>query len=262
MTAYEAVPHPTLRQGDIILSASVVLVPPEQRDLSAPRRGPERLGEFQRLALWDGDEGALSPEVSAELCFSPVLVLSHDCDLEKEFNERVRELIAGGVPQEQAVAAAEADASLDPFAVVAPLRDFSELPAERHAGVRQGQRIGFFPILQLPRDGGDYFVDLGLVATVSVQLLPHAGKVASLAPESVYELRYKLSEAYAIRDLAVLQELERLTGRTILRATALPKSGKKTSLQLFLDDGDIVHLEIRKPRESLPEEIVRTRARE
>lgn len=45
-------------------------------------------------------------------------------------------------------------------------------------------------------------------------------------------------------------------------ATTLPKSGKKTSLQMFLDDGDIMHLEIRKPRESLPEEIVRTRARE
>jgi hypothetical protein len=262
VTAYEAVPHPTLRQGDIILAPSVVLVPPEQRDLSAPRRGPERLGDLQRLALWDADERALSPDVSAELRLSPVLVLSHDCDLEKEFNERVRDLMAAGVPQDQAVAEAEADSSLDPLAVVAPLRAFSESPAQRHAGVRQGQRIGFFPILQLPRDGGDYFVDLGQVTTVSVQLLPQAGKVASLAPESVYELRYKLGEAYAIRDLAVLQELERLTGRTIVRATALPKSGKKTSLQLFLDDGDIVHLEIRKPRESLPEEIVRTRARE
>lgn len=262
MTAYEAVPRPTLRQGDIILAPSVVLVPPGQRDLSAPRRGPERLGDVQRLALWDGDERALAPDVSAELRLSPVLVLSHDCDLEKEFNERVRDLLAAGVPQDQAVAEAEGDSSLDPLAVIAPLRAFSELPAQRHAGVRQGQRIGFFAVLQLPRDGGDYFVDLGQVATVSVQLLPHAGKVASLAPESVYELRYKLSEAYAIRDLAVLQELERLTGRTIVRAAALPKSGKKASLQLFLDDGDIVHLEIRKARESLPEEIVRTRARE
>jgi hypothetical protein len=78
----------------------------------------------------------------------------------------------------------------------------------------------------------------------------------------VFELRYKLSEAYAIRDLAVLQELERLTGRTITRAVALPKSGKKTALQLYLDDGDVVHLEIRKPREALPDEIVRTQARE
>lgn len=262
MTSYEPVPHPTLRQGDIILGASAVLVPPGARDVAAPRRGPERLGDVQRIALWDGDEHALSPSVSAEVRFSPVMVLSHDCELEKDFNERVRVLLADGVPEEEAIARAEADPTLDPFAVVASLRPFSELAPQRHEGVRQGQRIGYFPVLQLPRDGGDYFVDLSQVSTVSVQLLPQAGKVASLARDSVFELRYKLAEAYAIRDLAVLRELERLTGRTILRAAALPRSGKKTSLQLYLDDGEIVHLEIRKPREALPDEIVRTRGRD
>lgn len=262
MTTYEAVPNPTLRQGDIIIAPSAVLVPPDERDLSAPRRGPGWLGDFQRLALWAGDASTPSPDVSAEVRFSPVLVVSHDCDLEKEFNGRVRELLDEGSSEEEAVAAAESDPSLDPFAVVAPLLPFCDLPAKRHAGVLNGQRIGYFPILQLLRDGGDYFVDLGQLSTLSVHLLPQRGKVASLAPESVFELRYKISEAYAIRDLAVLQELERLTGRTIIRASALPKSGKKTSLQLFLDDGDIVHLEIRKPREALPEEIVRKQARD
>lgn len=262
MTAYQAVPHPTLCQGDIIVAPSVVLLPPDERDLSGPRRGPGRLGDAQRLALWEGDPSTLSPDVSASVRFSPVLVLSHDCDLEKDFNERVREIMAEGRSEAEAVAAAERDPTLDPFAVVAPLLPFGDLPPKRHPGVLNGQRIGYFPILQLPRDGGDYFVDLGQLSTVSVQLLPQRGKVASLAPESVFELRYKISEAYAIRDLAVLQELERLTGRTIVRASALPKSGKKTSLQLFLDDGDIVHLEIRKPREALPEEIVRKQARD
>jgi hypothetical protein len=260
VTTYEEVPHPTLRQGDIILAPSAVLVPPEQRDLSAPRTAPLRLGETQRLALWDSDRTA-SLDVSAEVRFSPVLVLSHDCDLEKEFNERVRELIAAGRSEAQAVAEAESDSKLDPFAVVAPLLPYSLLPPQRHAGVMNGQRIGCFPIHQLPRDGGDYFVDLGQPCTVAVLLLPQSGKVASLARDSVFELRYKLSEAFAIRDLAVLQELERLTGRTITRAVALPKSGKKTALQLYLDDGDVVHLEIRKPREALPDEIVRTHGR-
>lgn len=262
MTAYEEVPHPTLRQGDIVLAPSAVLVPPEQRDLGAPRKGPKRLGDAQRLALWDADSAASSPDVSIELRFSPVLVLSHDCDLEKEFNERVRELLAGGRTEAEAVAEAESDPTLDPFAVVAPLLPYSALPPERHAGVMNGQRIGCFPLDALPRDGGDYYVDLGQPCTVSVLLLPQSGKVASLAREAVFELRYKLSEAYAIRDLAVLQELERLTGRTITRAVALPKSGKKTALQLYLDDGDVVHLEIRKPREALSGEIVRTEARE
>ena len=262
MTAYEALPHPTLRQGDIIVAPSAVLTPPGDRDLGSPRRGPARLGDVQWLALWRGDEDTLSPDLSAGVRFSPVLVVSHDCELEKDFNERVCELLASGLAEADAVAEAERDPTLDPFAVIAPLLPFDGLPAKRHAGVRDGQRIGYFPLHQLPRDGGDYFVDLGQLSTVSVQLLPQRGKVASLAQESVFELRYKLSEAYAIRDLAVLQELERLTGRTIVRAAALPKSGKKTSLQLFLDDGDVVHLEIRKPRDALSEEIVRTRGRD
>jgi hypothetical protein len=262
VTAYEEVPHPTLRQGDVVLAPSAVLAAPEQRDLGAPRKGPTRLGDVQRLALWDADSTAPSPDVSVEIRFSPVLVLSHDCDLEKEFNERVRELLEVGRTEAQAVAEAESDPTLDSFAVVAPLLPYSALPLERQAGVMNGQRIGCFPLDALPRDGGDYFVDLGQPCTVSVLLLPQSGKVASLARESVFELRYKLSEAYAIRDLAVLQELERLTGRTITRAVALPKSGKKTALQLYLDDGDVVHLEIRKPREALPDEIVRTRVRE
>jgi hypothetical protein len=261
VTDYEAVPHPTLRQGDIVLAPSAVLVAPGHRDLAPPRRGPQRLGDVQRLALWDGDAGSHSPDLTAEVRFSPVLVLSHDCDLEKDFNERVRELLAAGRTEEEAVAEAEADPSLDPFASVAPLLPYSDAPVRRHAGIQSGQRIGAFPISNLPQDGGDYFVDLGLVCTVSVELLPQAGKIASLGAESVAELRFKLSESFALRDLAVLQELERLAGRTIVRATALPRSGKKTSLQLFLDDGDVVHLEIRKPREALPEEIARTQGR-
>lgn len=261
MTIYAEAPHPALRQGDIVLAPSALLLPPGERDLAAPSHGPTRLGEAQRLALWDSHGSVLSPDVSAEVRFSPVLVVSHDCELEKEFNERVRELLAEGRSEADAVAEAEGDRTLDPYAVVAPVLPYASVPERRHAGIRSGQRIGYFPLDRLPGDGGDYIVDLGRLCTVSVELLPHRAKVASLSPESVYELRYKLSEAYAIRDLAVLRELEQLTGRTIVRAVALPKTAKNTSLQLHLDDGDIVHLEIRKPREALPREIVRTGGR-
>ncbi|HKP74479.1 MAG TPA: hypothetical protein VJT67_03000 [Longimicrobiaceae bacterium] len=259
MTEYEPVPHPTLRQGDIVLAPSAALVPLASRDPGGPQPGPGRLGTLHRIALWEGS--AVTPDVSAEMRFSPVLVLSHDCDLEKDFNERVREFLAAGRSENEALAEAEADPSLDPFAVVAPLLPYPEADPRRHAGIRAGQRIGAFPVDALPGDGGDYFVDLGLLCTIAVQLLPQAGKVASLGRPSVYELRYKLSEAYAVRDLAVLRELESLAGRTIERAVALPKTGKKTSLQLFLEDGGVIHLEIRAPRESLPDEILRTQAR-
>lgn len=262
MTGYADVPHPTLRQGDIVLAPSALLLPLGNRDLSAPRSGLNRLGEAQRLALWESRGDMVSPDVSVEVRFSPVLVVSHDCELEKDFNERVRELIDAGRSEAEAVAQAEADPTLDPYVVVAPIVPYASVPERRHGGIRNGQRIGYLPLDRLPGDGGDYLVDLGRLCTVSVELLPQRAKVASLDTDSVYELRYKLSEAYAIRDLAVLQELERLTGRTIIRAVALPKSSKKASLQLHLDDGEIVHLEIRTPREALPEEITRTGNRE
>jgi len=192
-----------------------------------------------------------------ETLWAPVLVISHDCQLEKDFNERIGELLATGVPLDDAREQASSDPSLDPIAVVAPLQPYDAFPERRLAGIRSGDRIGYFPLDALPGDGGDYVVDLGRLATLSVRLLPHAGKVASLAPASVAELRYKLAEAYSICDLSVLAELEAMVGHTILRAEALPKSKKKSALVLHLDNGDVVHLEIRRPREELSAEITR-----
>jgi hypothetical protein len=58
----------------------------------------------------------------------------------------------------------------------------------------------------------------------------------------------------------VLTELEAMVGRTIVRAEALPRNKKKSSLVLSLDNGEIVHLEIRRPREELAVEITRSAA--
>ncbi|MBV9110374.1 MAG: hypothetical protein JO306_13260, partial [Gemmatimonadetes bacterium] len=138
-----------------------------------------------------------TPDAVVEAWWTPVLVLSHDCHLEKDFNERVRQLMADGVAEDEAVTEASADPSLDPFAVVAPLQPYADFPEHRHASLRSGDRIGYFPLDLLPGDGGDYVVDLGRVATVSVMLLPQRLKVASLAPAPLGELRYKLAETYA-----------------------------------------------------------------
>lgn len=260
MTEYLAEPNDSLRQGDIVLAPSTVLFSADE--VAVPDDGdhsPDCLGASVRKRLWR-DGPPLVPNVVAETLWSPVLVLSHDCQLEKDFNERVRGLIAEGLTLEEAIAEASADPSLDPLAVVAPLEPYSAIPPQRHAGIRSCDRIGYFPLDALPGDGGDYVVDLGRACTISVGLLPLSAKVASLTPDSVAELRYKLAEAYAIRDLAVLVELEAMIGHRITRAEALPKSKKKSALVLHLDNGDLVHLEIRRPRDELPDEITRTPA--
>jgi hypothetical protein len=236
----------------------VLLRGDEAQAADTPAAPPLRLGESVQSPAWRSPSHPLVPDVAVETAWSPVLVVSHDCHLEKDFNERVRELIATGIPEPEAIETASADPTLDPFAVVAPLLPYSAIPESRHAGIRAGGRIGYFPLESLPGDGGDYAVDLGRLATVSVRLLPQSAKVGSLAASSTAELRYKIAEAYAIRDLAVLAELEAMVGHTIVRAEALPRSKKKSALALFLDNGESVHLEIRRPRDELPDEITRT----
>lgn len=260
MTEYLPALNETLRQGDVVLTPTTVLLSADEAepadDLPA---SPRHLGERVHTLLWSQDTD-LVPDVVAETVFAPALVLSHDCQLEKDFNERVRALVADGMSPDEAVAEASADASLDRFAVVAPLEPYSAVARHRHAGIRSGDRIGYFALDALPGDGGDYVVDLGRACTVSVRLLPQSGKVASLAPSSAADLRYKLAEAYAIRDLSVIAELEAMVGHRITHAEALPKTRKKSALVLHLDNGDLIHLEIRRPRDEMPEEVTRTAA--
>jgi hypothetical protein len=255
LTEYLDVAHGTLRQGDIVLCPTAVILEGVGGGMETPR-APAVLGDTVVGWLWDEPPDPV-PHASYEARWSPGLVLSHDCELEKEFNERVIELISGGMPEEAAIEEASGDPTLDPFAVVAPLLPYTVFAERQFEGIRTGQRIGVVPIDQLPGDGGDYVVDLFRPCVVSVMLLAQDMKVASMAPASVYELRYKLTEAYATRDLAVLTELEALVGNTITGVEAIPKGKKKTGLILHLEDAESVHLEIRRPRGSLAAEIVR-----
>ena len=196
MTEWLERPNPTLRQGDVVLAPSATLLVPDDGESAAGvPSAPTRLGGRVRVPAWRSSP--TTPDAVVEAWWTPVLVLSHDCHLEKDFNERVRQLMADGVAEDEAVTEASADPSLDPFAVVAPLQPYADFPEHRHASLRSGDRIGYFPLDLLPGDGGDYVVDLGRVATVSVMLLPQRLKVASLAPAPLGELRYKLAETYA-----------------------------------------------------------------
>jgi uncharacterized protein YoaH (UPF0181 family) len=260
MTEYLPGPGPLLRQGDIVLAPSVVLLAGDEAVADPSLPAPPQFGQRRFSWLWQPGAASQVPDVIAETLVAAVLVLSHECHLEKDFNERIRAFMAAGMPRDEAVEAASADPALDPFAVVAPLRPYSSVPANRHAGIRVNDRIGYFALDAVPGDGGDYLVDLGRTCTVSVRLLPKSAKVASLAPDAVAELRFKLAEAYAIRDLSVIAELQAMVGQRIRHAEALPKSKKKSALVLHLENGEIVHLEIRRPRDELPEEITRVPA--
>lgn len=257
MIDLRSAPHETLRQGDLVLAPVAALTAgSEAPGLAA---APRVVGEPVSGALWEAPANASIPPTGVIAAYVPVLILSHDCELEKEFNERVTELIEQGRGEDEAVGIASGEADLDPWAAVAPVVPLETYDEKRHQGILQGQRIGLFPVPRLPYEDGSFAVDLFQVSTVSTELLWAGPKLASLDEESVYVLRYKLSEAYASRDLSAIEELNRAVGARVTGVEALPAGKKKTSLLLHLDGQESMHLDIRTPRERLGSEVTRER---
>jgi len=64
-------------------------------------------------------ELVLAPTVVVELGEDMAMVIPHDCALEKEFNERVGELVRNGTSEEVAIAQASTDSTLDRLVAVA-----------------------------------------------------------------------------------------------------------------------------------------------
>lgn len=244
-----ASPHDTVRQGDIYVVPTLRVCGPEGRE---PGTGRPAMGASSVHEVW----GPEDPHV--EVRRGLAVVLSHDCEIEKEFNREVERLKQDGTAEEEAVRRAEADPTLDRWVVIAPLRAYEEFPEEEWPGIRQGQRIGYMPLDRLPGVETEMVIDLGEATTVERHLLLPRGKIASLDAASVGDLRFKVTECYAVRGLSALSEIEALTGRTIVRTEVTEKSKKKSSLALWLDDGSTAHLEVRRPRDQLPEEVTRS----
>ena len=141
--------------------------------------------------------------------------------------------------------------------MVAPLLPYSELPEEQHAGVRNGHRIGYFPVAAHPLLEEETFVHLSRACTVDRLLLTRTEQIASLSHSALGVLRFKLAECFTARDLTVIAALQEMVGQIIDDVVVLPKSRKLTSLQLYLHSGDVIHLEVRTPAETLFEELRR-----
>lgn len=246
-------PYEQLSQGDLVLVPSVVLWTPDQsRPAKFEIPAPPDLGGKSTIPLWDTYGGP--PMTVAECRWGPAMILSNDCDLDKEFNREVTRLVEAGYDVESAEARASADPALDPLVVVAALHPYDDLSADQHAGVQSGQRIGYLPVPPAPMlDNLPMFIDLSQPCTVERHLI--AQRFASLAPLTSGVLRYKLAELYAARDLTPLVGLQNAIGQRITGVTTDPKNAKATCLVLQLEDGTTVHLEVRTPKPSLQERL-------
>jgi hypothetical protein len=168
-----------------------------------------------------------------------VMVTSHDCQLEKDWNRRRSELIGQGMSEPEAQAEAEADPTLDRGLVVSPLIDPEEISVDRGL-LLAGRVVGYLPVPS-SSDGlvPECVVDLTYKCTVDRLDVVHVSRISSLARS---QLRYALVRL----DAHLGFELEDVIGRTI-ENVEVPKRDPLT-VRLHLDDGSVIEL-LQRPGE-------------
>jgi len=222
--------HEEPRQGDILLCGVSRIIgedhysPPQWESLDA---------HFMEI----DDVSDIGRSLGVAAGIGLAMVVTHDCQLDKEWNRRVRELEKGGMEHERAEEVASADITLDPTLVVSPLVDPDDLRGER-GNLLAGSVIGYLPVPRHPENlVEECVVDLNYKCTVDrLEVV----KVASISESARKQLRYALIQLDALRAGNLGFEVEAVVSRTI-RKVEIPK---KTPLEvrIELDDDQVIQL--------------------
>ncbi|MHB8296456.1 MAG: hypothetical protein ACYDH5_17950 [Acidimicrobiales bacterium] len=169
--------------------------------------------------------------------FGLVMVTSHDCQLEKEWNRRRSELLAQGRTEEEAAAEAAEDPTLDRTLVASPLVDPDDIPVDR-GNLLAGHVVGYVPVPASP-DGlvPECVVDLSYRCTLDRFDVVRVASITGLARS---QLRYTLVRLDALRTPNLGFTVEDVIGRSIQRVD-VPKRNPLT-VRLVLDDGSAIEL--------------------
>jgi hypothetical protein len=222
--------HDEPRQGDIVLcGVSRVIAgdhfsPPQWESLDA-----------HFLQVEDAWDAGHSLGLAAGIGLA--MVITHDCQLDKEWNQRVRELQRAGMPIEQAEAQATADMTLDRTLVVSPLIDPSDLRGGR-GNVMAGRVIGYLPV---PKHQDELVTEcvVDLTYQCTVDRLDVV-KVTSISETARKQLRYALIQLDALRTADLGFEIEAVVGRTISKVEVPDRDPLTVRIQL--DDGQVIQL--------------------
>lgn len=221
-----------LQQGDILLA------------------GVARLTALDRFTppKWEGldeynvelDSGGAGPEIrTLYVAAGPALVMvtSHDCHFDKEWNRRRNELIRSGKSAEEANAIAEADDRLDRTFLASPLIDPQDISVDR-GNLMAGKIMGYMPV-PASMDGlvPDSVVDLAYRVTLDRL---DVRRVASVTQSVRSHLRYGLAQLDSLRATQLGFEIEAVVGKHISRIE-LPERDPLL-VRLHFDDGTSVDL--------------------
>lgn len=240
-------PRPLLSQGDVYLAPTTIVWSEEAfQAIPLIPPAPEEPGALVFTPAWARASSPLAPPVvTLATRWAPVLVLSHDCEIDKEFNEQVDALVREGVPEAAAMAQAGGDPELDRYILVSPLLpyDEQELAAARWDAVRAGKKIGYFPLPPIPAyEDAEFFVHLSRICTVERRLLSPEYKAASLAEQARSLLRFKIAEALSSRNISVVSKLEAAIGQRITDVRTMKVKRQDATVMLVLEDGSEVQV--------------------
>lgn len=228
---------PPLQQGDIVLAPIGRL---QQPTSTRPAR-------WQTLDQREVEIGFPSPmgPVSSVLGYAVAIVTTHDCQMDKEFIERIRQLRKGTqLPLDQAEQLAEADADLDRYINVSPLVPLSAVRADE-TNLRDNSVIGLFHIPERRERGIEESVaDLTYRATVDRHTVVE--RLATLSETARLHLRYGLARLDSFRTPRIGFELEEAVGKRI--ASVSRHEANPLVVVLELADGTSLEL-VQQPAE-------------
>lgn len=231
------------QQGDVLLGAvsrvvaSDEFVPAHWRDLDevAVETHPE---------VHDG--GRTVPAVRIVAGRALVMVTTHDCGLDKEWNREVRALVADGMVEEEARAQAEASTDLDRNFNVSPLVDPDAIAVAGHPVDRgllmAGRVVGYLPVPELIIDGRavipESVVDLTYRSTLDRGA--YTQRITAVSEESRSRLRYALARLDVLRSPTLTVELSAAVGQEITAARVAKRN--PLVVELTLGSGDVLRL--------------------
>ena len=222
--------HDEPRQGDIVLCGVARII---AEDRHTPVQWESIDAHFVQID--DGWDEGRPLDLAAGIALA--MVVTHDCQLDKEWNQRVRELQRAGVSLEQAEREATADTTLDRALGVCPLVDPDDLRGGR-GNLLAGKVIGYLPVPRHPENLVDEcVVDLTYQCTVDRR---DVVKVASISEAARKQLRYALIQLDALRTADLGFEVEAVVGRTIKGVEVPARNPLEVRIQL--DDGQVIHL--------------------
>jgi hypothetical protein len=232
---YYGPPQADWALGDLVLVPVAALWDTAERSLQPyPQPMPAPDGSASVLyPLWLPSPPFVQPAVEAWL--TPAMLVVDDCVLDKEFNAFVERRMREGVLERAAEEEARARPDLDPLVPVAPMLPYTQLSFTHPEAVRQGQAIGYFPVVAAPGQMDEGYVDFTRAVPVSRQLL--RGPLAALTEPARRILRWKLAQFYAVRSLSIDAEITAALGKTVTGVRVVSDHKDRLIVDLELDHG-------------------------